>query len=105
MSHSTLTPAPTPVSPIAPLAEADLAADTMEGVESSTDLAGDLFGETPAEAEETEKEREEKREGEDEEGDGEEEEDERDNTGEENTALAVIDADAIVPARKLTFVE
>lgn len=71
----------------------------MEGVEASADpdhdLAGDLFGETQEEAEETEKEKEQKKE---------DEEADRDNI-EGSTALAVIDVDALVPVRELTFVE
>lgn len=86
----------TPSTP-AVLAEGD-ANDTMDGVEAG-DLAGDLFGETPQEAEETEKEKEGKRE---------EEETEaeylRGENG-DNTALAVIDVDAIVVAKPMTFVE
>lgn len=86
----------TPSTP-AVLAEGD-ANDTMDGVETG-DLAGDLFGETPQEAEETEKEKEGKRE---------EEEAEAEYLREENgdsTALTVIDVDAIVAAKPMTFVE
>lgn len=88
----------TPSTPAA-LAEGD-ANDAMDGVEAG-DLAGDLFGETPQEAEETEKEKER-------EGKREEEEAEAEYLREENgdsTALAVIDVDAIVATKHMTFVE
>lgn len=88
-----------PTTPAAP-AEGD-ANDAMDGVESGDtgDLAGDLFGETPQEAEETEKEKEQKREEEDADGEFLHEE-----PG-SNTALTVIDVDSIVPVKKMTFVE
>lgn len=87
-----------PTTPVAP-AEGD-ANDTMDGIESGDtgDLPGDLFGETPQEAEETEKEKEQKREEED--GDG-----EFMHGGGSNTALTVIDVDAIVPVKKMSFTE
>lgn len=88
-----------PTTPAAP-AEGD-ANDAMDGVESGDtgDLAGDLFGETPQEAEETEKEKEQKREEEDADGEFLHEE-----PG-SNTALTVIDVDSIVPVKEMTFVE
>lgn len=72
----------------------------VDGIESGDtgDLPGDLFGETPQEAEETEKEKEQKREEED--GDG-----EFMHGGGSNTALTVIDVDAIVPVKKMSFTE
>lgn len=83
-----------PTTPVAH-AEGD-ANDAMDGVESGD---GDLFGETPQEAEETEKEKEQKREEEDADG-----EFLREEPG-SNTALTVIDVDSIVPVKKMTFVE
>lgn len=84
-----------PTSPVVP-ADGDSAMDGVEAGEAG-DLAGDLFGETPQEAEETEKEKEQKRE-EEEDGDGE-------FIHEGSSALAVIDVDAIVPFKRPTFVE
>lgn len=75
----------------------DAANDAMDGVETG-DLVGDLFGETAQEAEETEKEKE-KRDEEDADG-----ESLREENG-DSTALTVVDANAIVPVKKLTFVE
>lgn len=94
MTDSTFTSSSAPTAPL----EADLGNDTMD-VETSGDLTGDLFGEDPPEVEDAEKETEHKREDEDDEEGG-----SRENLA-GSTALTVIDVDAIVPVKKLTFVE